>query len=236
MATQRPIRRSILTVGLWAAAATAGTALVGAASVVVSGWLVSGVEEANGNRRTALERSSIGDYFGGASAVFSGLALVLLVVTLLFQQHELRLQRQELSMQREELVSSRHELRRSAEADLRGLHVQLTQMQMADPALAEVWNDYPGESTRTLRQNLFANLTFSHYLLVYRWGGITEPEMLAHAQRLIASPAFNRYWASSRGAKEALPPDSAEGRLFRIFEQAIQEARHRGTPPTPSAP
>jgi hypothetical protein len=220
-------------VSSWTAAAIAGTALVGAASVVVSGWLVSGVEKANGNRQTALERSSIGEYFGGASAVFSGLALVLLVVTLLFQQHELRLQRQELSLQREELISSRNELRRSAEADLRGLHVQLTQMQMADPSLAEVWNDYPGESTRALRQNLFANLTFSHYLLVYRWGGITEPEMLAHAQRLISSPVFNRYWTSSRSAKEALPPDSAEGRLFRIFEQAIQEARRRGTPPTP---
>ncbi|MCX4814399.1 DUF6082 family protein [Streptomyces sp. NBC_01239] len=233
MATQRQIRRSILVVSSWAAAATAGTALVGAASVVVSGWLVSGVEKANGDRRTALDRSSMGDYFGGASAVFSGLALILLVVTVLFQQHELRLQRQELGLQREELISSRNELRRSAEADLRSLHVQLTQMQMADPALAEVWNDYPEESPRTLRQNLFANLTFSHYLLVFRWGGITENEMLAHAQRLVSSPVFNRYWDSSRSAKEALPPDSAEGRLFRIFEQAIQEARHRGTPPTP---
>ncbi|MFJ4633323.1 hypothetical protein [Streptomyces sp. NPDC088847] len=108
MATQRQIRRSILVVSTWAAAATAGTTLVGAAAVVVSGWLVSGVEKANGDRRTALDRSSMGDYFGGASAVFSGLALILLVVTVLFQQHELQLQRQELGLQREELISSRN--------------------------------------------------------------------------------------------------------------------------------
>ncbi|MFF7762398.1 DUF6082 family protein [Streptomyces griseorubiginosus] len=99
------------------------TGAVGAASIVVSGWLARGVEAANGDRRTAIERSSLGEYFGGVSAVFSGLALLLLVATLLLQQRELRMQRHELATQREELVSSRNELHRSAEADLRGLHV-----------------------------------------------------------------------------------------------------------------
>ncbi|WP_409469236.1 DUF6082 family protein [Streptomyces sp. HC307] len=90
----------------WSTALIVGTAFVGAASVVVSGWLVSGVEEANGSRQTAVERSSMGDYFGGVSAVFSGLALILLVITLLLQQRELRMQRHELSLQREELTAS----------------------------------------------------------------------------------------------------------------------------------
>ncbi|MBV7700319.1 hypothetical protein KWI83_33420 [Streptomyces sp. TRM70350] len=175
-----------------------------------------------------MERSALGNYFGGMSAVFSGLALLLLVVTLLFQQRELRMQRQELALQRQELIASRDELRRSAEADLRALHVQLTQMVMDDPHLAHVWNDYPDEEPEVVRQYLFANLTFGHYLLVYKWGGITETALLEYARSLIRSPAFQRYWAASRAAKEGLPPDSDEGKLFRIIEQAIQEARNGG--------
>ncbi|WP_405930786.1 DUF6082 family protein [Streptomyces sp. NBC_00827] len=213
--------RSAISICAWTVTAVAGITAVGAASVALSGWLIQGVEAANGSRRTAAERSAMGDYFGGVSAVFSGLALLLLVVTLLFQQRELRLQRRELSLQREELAASRAELRRSAEADMRSLHVQLTQMAMADPSLAEVWNDFSAEPDSTLRQNLFANLTFGHFLLAYAWGNYSDDEILVHAQNLVRSPAFNRYWVASRPRKAALHPDSDEGRLFRIFEQAI---------------
>lgn len=233
MTTHHGIRRSVLAASAWVTAAIAGVTLLGAASVVLSGWLVRGVEIANGDRRTAVERSSIGDYFGGVSAVFSGLALILLVITLLLQHHEIRQQRHELSLQREELAASRDELRRSAEADLRALHVQLTQLAMDDPALAAVWNDFPDEPPHILRQNLFANLTFSHYLLVYKWGEISEAELIARVRTLVQSAAFRHYWAASRSAKEVLPLDSDEGRLFRIFERAIQDSRQPDVPPSP---
>lgn len=48
-------------------------------------------------------RGTWGDMFGGASALFSGLAFVGLVVAILLQSHELSLQREELSTQRKEL-------------------------------------------------------------------------------------------------------------------------------------
>ncbi|MET8829776.1 DUF6082 family protein [Streptomyces sp. NPDC004610] len=204
-------------------------ALVGIASIAISGWLLSGVEEANGGRQTAVERSAIGDYFGGMSAVFSGLALILLVVTLLFQQRELRMQRQELALQRQELIASRDELRRSAQADLRSLHVQLTQLAMDDPLLARVWNDYPDEEPEVVRQFLFANLIFGHYLLFRKWGDVTDADLLAHTRSLVRSPAFVRYWAASREAKAALSPDSDEGKIFRIIDQAIRQAEGDGT-------
>lgn len=84
---------SALSVCVWLTAAAAGVALVGTASIIISGWLARGAEAASGSRRTAEERSALGDYFGGVSAVFSGVALLLLIATLLFQQRELRLQR-----------------------------------------------------------------------------------------------------------------------------------------------
>lgn len=225
----------------WNSAARFGSGLVVAtiaigfvclASIVISGWLISGVEHANGSLQNATQRSILGGYFGAVSAVFSGIALLLLVITLLFQQRELRLQRQELTLQREELIASRGELRRSATADLRGLHLQLTQMQMADPALATVWNDWPGESPSNVRQLLFANLTYGHFMLLYEWGSSTEEEVLAHARRLVQSPSFRRYWRLSREAKAALPPDSAEGRFFQLFDRAISEAQAGSPPPS----
>ncbi|WP_282797955.1 DUF6082 family protein [Streptomyces sp. CC224B] len=215
----------------WAAAAAAGIALVGGASIVISGWLIRGVEAVNGDRHVAQERSSLGDYFGGVSAVFSGIALLLLIATLLVQQRELRLQRHELALQRAELGAARNELRRSAEADMRALHVQLTQMAMEDPSLAHVWNDYPDSPSPVLRQNLYANLTFSHYVLALSWGSYTEAELLIHAKDLLGSTAFRRYWDAARARKAELPPDSPEGRVFRLFEQALAERRGGTTPP-----
>lgn len=222
--------RSALSVCAWLAAVAAGVALVGAASVIFSGWLARGAEAASGSRQTAEERSALGDYFGGVSAVFSGVALLLLIVTLLFQQRELRLQRRELSMQREELVASRTELHRSAEADMRNLHVQLTQMAMADPSLAEVWTKHEGESDNARRQHLFANLVFNHFALALSWGSYSEDDLIIYARDLLENPAFLRYWNATRAHKSELPPDSSEGRLFRVFNQALA-SRQGGAPP-----
>jgi len=48
-----------------------GIALVGVVPIAVSGWLVDGVEQTNGDPQTAARRSALGDYFGAAGAVFS---------------------------------------------------------------------------------------------------------------------------------------------------------------------
>ncbi|MGW7067919.1 DUF6082 family protein [Streptomyces sp. NPDC054855] len=225
--------RSALSICAWLTTAIAGVALVGVASVIISGWLARGAEAASGSRKAAEERSLLGDYFGGVSAVFSGIALLLLIVTLLFQQRELQFQRRELAMQREEMVASRTELRRSAEADMRALHMQLTQMAMDDPSLAEVWNDYAGASDTELRQNLFANLVYSHFVLALSWGSYSEDDLVIYAQNLLASPVFLRYWTASRAGKAGAPPESPEGRLFRVFDQALTD-RHGGAPPPTS--
>lgn len=224
--------RSVFSVCAWLTAAIAAVALVATASVIISGWLARGAEAASGSRKVAEERSLLGDYFGGVSAVFSGIALLLLIVTMLFQQRELQLQRRELAMQREEMIASRTELRRSAEADMRALHMQLTQMAMDDPSLAEVWNDYEGMSDVELRQNLFANLVFNHFVLALSWGSYSEEDLLTYAHNLLRSPVFLRYWNASRGAKSEVPPESAEGRLFRVFDQALTDLQGGAPPPT----
>jgi hypothetical protein len=62
------------------------------------------------------DRGSYGDMFGLANAVFSGLAFLGIIVTILMQSDELTLQRRELELTRQELELTRSELTRTATA------------------------------------------------------------------------------------------------------------------------
>lgn len=55
------------------------------------------------------ERGTFGDMFGAINALFSGLAFVGLIITLLYQKEELKLQREELKETREELKGQKKE-------------------------------------------------------------------------------------------------------------------------------
>jgi hypothetical protein len=55
-------------------------------------------------------RGQVGDMFGAANALFSGLAFAGLIFAILLQRQELSLQRTELRLQREEMSKSREEL------------------------------------------------------------------------------------------------------------------------------
>lgn len=61
------------------------------------------------NKWTNEDKSSFGDMFGSINALFSGLALAGIIMTML-------LQRKELALQRSELRYTREELKRSADA------------------------------------------------------------------------------------------------------------------------
>ncbi|WP_449353241.1 DUF6082 family protein [Streptomyces shaanxiensis] len=227
------IHRSLLSIGTWAAAAVTCVTVTGLASIAVSRWLIDGVQGVTGGREAALELSSLGDYFGGASAVFSGLALLMLVIALFFQQRELRSQREELTLQREELAASRAELRRSAEADLRALHIQLTQMAMADPTLASVWTTYRESPQATLRQHLYSNLVYAHLVLARSWDTYSDADVRAAARTMLSSDVFRHYWESTRDQKQRMSPQSPDGQAFQLFEQTLADLR-RATPPHPS--
>jgi hypothetical protein len=60
--------------------------------------------------------SSLGDFFGSAGALFSGLAFVALLRALSLQRQALEMQREELGLQREELRLTRQEMERSSDA------------------------------------------------------------------------------------------------------------------------
>lgn len=61
------------------------------------------------NIENSTNRGEFGDKFGAINSLFSGLAFLGLIVTLLFQKEELELQRQELSETRKELEGQKKE-------------------------------------------------------------------------------------------------------------------------------
>ncbi len=73
-----------------------------------------------------ISAGEVGDMFGAVNALFSGLAFVGLIYTILLQSQELRLQREELALTRQEMVHTREEI----EGQKRALEAQLETMQL----------------------------------------------------------------------------------------------------------
>lgn len=79
---------------------TAGAVIVGI--LWLASWLLLLIDSPE-------DRGALGDMFGSVNALFSGLAFVGIIFTILLQQEE-------LSLQRDELILTRQELQRTAEA------------------------------------------------------------------------------------------------------------------------
>ncbi|WP_370080557.1 DUF6082 family protein [Streptacidiphilus sp. MAP12-16] len=197
------------------------------ACVALSGWMNYLVEVSWGGSSRATELGTVGQYFDAVSAVFSGAALLLVIGNTVLQRRELRSQREELSLQREALLDSNAQLRRSAEADLRSLHMQLLRMGIDDPELAAVWPSGSGPPERR-RQFLYANLIFSHYFLNHRLGIVTDEEVRGHLRILGQSPVFRDYWRTAAEERSCLAADSDERRFGLIVDEVLTEP---GGPP-----
>lgn len=195
-------------------------AVVIVACVVLSGWMNTSVETFYGGADQAQHLGTVGQYFDAVSAVFSGLALLLVIGTTAMQRRELAIQRQELS-------KSHRELHRSAEADLRRLHMELVKMAIDDPSLADVWSAFRGEvSPEQRRQYLYANLIFSHYFLNYKLEIVTEAEMRGHLREMVRNPIFREYWVAAEPGRRPLAEDSMESHFGALVDEAMAAAPH----------
>ena len=197
-------------------AGLAALAIVVVSCVALSGWMNHSVETFWGGGR-AQQLGTVGQYFDAGSAVFSGIALLLVIGTTVMQ-------RRELAMQRDALSRSHRELQRSAEADLRRLHMALIQMAMDDSTLADVWGDYrAGIPRERRRQYLYANLIFSHLYLNHKLQMADDAEMLGLLRILSKSEIFREYWAEAAGSRALLAEESAERIFGSLVDQAMAE-------------
>jgi hypothetical protein len=199
-------------------------------AILLAGIGIAAVVARHGTADTWNLWSAVRQSFESINAVFSGLAFFALIVTFWMQLRGLQIQRTELAMQREALTRSNAELHRSAEAELRMLHIELTKLSIADPALAEVWPKLrPDLTPEQTRQYLFANLVYQHFRLALQIGQYGDDEILIHLRYVFSSPVMRDFWADSINSRtQSVLPDTEEGRFMQLADHI-----YRTTDPAP---
>ncbi len=170
--------------------------------------------------------SNIGQAFESVAAVFAAFGLAALVITFVMQFKELQLQRQELALQRHEMSQTQAELHRSAEADLRRLHVELLRMAIEDEHLGAVWPEPDGASYphAVRRQFWYANLIYQHQRLAMEFSEYEEDRMRPALRRLFRSPLMREYWAAGAEARGSdLVPGTREWSSAQVVDEICRE-------------
>jgi hypothetical protein len=194
------------------------------ALVLLAGVGIAALLGRRGSTDTWIRWGNIGQTFESVNTVFSGLAFVALVVTFMIQYQELRMQRLELQMQRAAVRESNGELRRSADADLRRLHVELIRMSINDPQLAAVWPEFgPDLSEEQNRQYLYANLIFQHVRVNLQIGDYSTEEARRFLRYLFSSPLMRAYWQATQQARSALVPGTSEHEFSNVADEICRE-------------
>lgn len=198
--------------------------------ILVVGIVIDLVMAAVLPAKTWQDWSNVGQAFEAVAAVFAAFGFAALVVTFLMQFKELQLQRQELALQRHEMSQTQAELHRSAEADLRRLHVELMRMAIDDEGLAEVWPDPERYPHDVRRQLWYANLVYQHQRLAMELGQYDKVTISSVLRRMFDNPIMRRYWEAGAETRAALLTPGTKEHLFAQMADAIFREQD-GEPP-----
>lgn len=194
------------------AAVWTGGSLLLVAAVLVGGVGMVAALGAFAPKATWDVWSSVGQAFGVLASVLSGLALAAVVIVF-------RAQHRELIQQQTELALQRIALNRSAEANVRLLHVRLIGLAIGDPSLASVWpSSSPEVSPERHRQFLYANLILQQARVQRTMEDYSEEEFASNLRYLFTSPIIREFWRSTEDSRSRLlVPGTAE---FSFVEHA----------------
>jgi hypothetical protein len=212
--------------------------LAGVSVALLAGLAASGMIAGTAPDEAWAVRANVGETFGVLNAIFSGLALAAVVVTFWMQFSELRSQRAELALQRDSLVQTQTELHRTAEAQLRQIHLDLVKMSIADPDLASVWPQVVASPARQ-RQYLYANLILQHNWLRLEITTCSQAELESTLRYLFSSPIIREYWIATKEARRRiLAGDSFEHRMNVVADEVCSEYENllRTHHPDPAIP
>lgn len=167
---------------------------------------------------------TLGQIFESVNATFSGLAFIALVVTFRLQYDELKLQRAELQNQHEALDRTRRELHRSAEVDIRALHMELIKMSMDDLDLAAVWPQYQGPvSAARVKQDKYSNLIIRHQRMLFGIGYLDRDDVRRVLRYLFSSPLIRGFWEGQMAVHDAVRLPAYEAEFNEIANAAFLE-------------
>jgi hypothetical protein len=128
-----------------------------------------------------------------------------------------------LARQTAELNRAFKQLHRSAEADLRTLHVSLLRMAIEQPDLAPVWPGYEHLDPDRARQFLYANLIYGHLYLHYQLGNSSSEELRANLRLSVRTARFREYWEHARPWRNMLDHSGPEWQFAALVEAVLKE-------------
>ena len=156
--------------------------------------------------------SNIGQTYGAASALLTGLALVGVAGSLIFQVRTIRLAREQSSQEHQ---------------------FHLVEMALQDPIYLRAWGDDPSMfgTLKNLQQHYYVNLIISFWERAYLVGDLPEHALRGELMLLFHGQAGRRFWDHNKDFRTA----SARSRRSRHFCQIVDEEYRRSIASGPPA-
>lgn len=159
--------------------------------------------------------SYIGQTYGAASALLTGVALLGVAGSMVFQVQATRVSREQTAREQ---------------------HVHLIEMALADPAYRRCWggDPRPYDTDRGYRQHGYTNLVFSSLENDYLLGRSRLDALHKTFSALFDGEADREFWVRARTSHLDMRRDRRNRRFWRLVESEYQKAI-AGGPPTVKA-
>lgn len=149
----------------------------------------------------------VGNSFGVLNVLFTGGAFLLILYTLVIQQHELRLQKQEMA--------------RMVATQQRIIHMELLKYAIDDETLSKVWGERV--EFQEARQMAYINLILSQWEMNFQQGLMTDEEIKVYLDKHMAESNFFRFFWEKVGVERKEYSDAGSEKS-KIFHQAAERA------------
>jgi hypothetical protein len=177
--------------------------------VIVSPLALRQLSEVHGLYWSQL--SNIGQTYGAASALLTGLALIGVVGSMVFQARAIQVSRGQA---------------------IREQHTHLIEMALGDPIYQRAWGglyDAYG-STDRYRQHGYINLIVSFWQKGYALGGVRENAIRDEFSGLFRGEAGRDFWSDTRDMRLHSSESRQDRRFCQIAEEEYQKAITAGPP------
>jgi hypothetical protein len=192
--------------------AALGAAAVILALVVISPLALKSISSLHGFNWIQL--SYVGQTYGAASALLSGLALIGVSASIILQARAVNV---------------------SVEQSSREHHAHLVELALDEPAYQRAWGAnpsfYPPDG---FRQRAYLNLIVSHWQRDYQFKGITDKQLRGTVSGLFQGEAARLWWASTGEIRVAASRNRRDKRFCRIVDEEFREAVASGPPLAPA--
>ena len=155
--------------------------------------------------------SEVGQTYGAASALLTGLALLGVVGSMVYQARTIKVSR---------------------EQSYRDRHGRLVEMALDDPIYQRCWGSNPAaHPTRDhYRQQVYLNLIVSNWEQNYVLGGFREHALRGSLAWMFRGEAGRTFWAEARKVRLEMSESRRSRRFCRIVEEEYQKAVSSGPP------